>query len=87
MRKDEMSLDEVPEEGDGIPVAGLTKLALVGALIAVMVIFVLQNLNSVRVDFLSWNFDMPLILLLAIAAVAGVVIRWLIGFIRSRRKG
>ena len=73
-------------EGDGLPVGALVKLALAAGLVAAVVIFVLQNLDTVPVNFLSWSFDAPLILLLAVAAVAGVVLRWVAGFARARRK-
>lgn len=72
-------------DGDGIPVAMLIRLALAGLLIAAIVIFVLQNLDNVPVSFLSWSFDAPLIVLLAIAAVSGVLLRWIISFWRGRR--
>lgn len=73
-------------DGDGLPVGLLVRLALAGLLIAAVVVFVLQNLDSVPVNFLSWGFDAPLILLLAVAAVAGVLVRWILGFWWSRRR-
>ena len=73
-------------DGDGLPVGLLVRLALAGLLIAAVVVFVLQNLDSVPVNFLSWSFDAPLILLLAVAAVAGVLVRWIFGFWWSRRR-
>jgi len=73
-------------DGDGLPVGLLVRLALAGLLIAAVVVFVLQNLDSVPVTFLSWGFDAPLILLLAVAAVAGVLVRWILGFWWSRRR-
>ena len=87
--RDQDQLDPVeaaPADGDGLPVGVLVRLALSGLLIAAVVVFVLQNLDSVAVNFLSWSFDAPLILLLAVAAVAGVLLRWLIGFWRARRR-
>ena len=74
------------QESDGIPVGTIAKLAAAALVVAAVVIFVFQNLDSVPVDFLSFSFDVPLILLLVIAAVAGVLIRWLLGFVRARRK-
>ena len=73
-------------ESDGLPVGALIKLALAAAVVGAMVIFVVQNLDSVPVSFLSWSFDAPLIVLLAIAAVAGILLRWLLSFVRARRK-
>ena len=73
-------------DDDGVPVGALAKLAVSGLIIAAMVIFVLQNLDNVPVNFLSFSFDAPLIVLLALSAVAGVLIRWIFGFVRARRK-
>ena len=73
-------------KSEGIPPTTIMKMAVAAVVVAAVVVFVLQNLDSVPVDFLSFSFDAPLILLLAIAAVAGVLIRWLIGFWRSHRK-
>jgi len=73
-------------DDDGLPVGAIAKLVVAAVVIGAVVVFVLQNLDTVPVSFLSWSFDAPLILLLAAAAVAGVLIRWILGFIRARRK-
>ena len=89
---DQEQLDEAVDgakqsaDGDGLPVGLLIRLALAALLIGAVVVFVLQNLDSVPVNFLSWSFDAPLILLLAVAAVAGVLLRWVLGFWWSRRR-
>ncbi len=73
-------------EDRSLPIAGIAKLVLAGLVVAAVVVFVVQNLDSVPVDFLSWSFDIPLILLIVIAAGTGLVIRWVVGFVLSRRK-
>jgi len=73
-------------DDDGLPVGAIAKLAFAALAIGAVVVFVLQNLDNVPVSFLSWSFDAPLILLLAAAAVVGVLVRWLSSFVRSRRK-
>ena len=73
-------------DGDGLPVGLLIRLALAGLLIAAVVVFVLQNLDSVPVNFLSWGFDAPLIVLLAVAAGTGVLLRGVLGVWWSRRR-
>jgi len=78
--------DPLTQTDEGLPVGAIAKLAVAGLVVAAVVIFVLQNLDNVPVSFLSWSFDAPLILLLAIAAVAGVLVRWIAGFVRGRRK-
>lgn len=90
MTADDLNLDLADQqanatEDDGLPVGLIVRLALAALLIAAVVIFVLQNLDSVPVSFLSWSFDAPLILLLAVAAVSGVLLRWIFRFWWGRR--
>jgi uncharacterized integral membrane protein len=47
--------------------------------------FVVQNGQSVEVEWLAFNFSMPLWALLLGSAVLGVIIRDLVGWIRRRR--
>lgn len=68
-----------------LPIGTIFKLIVVLALLALIVIFVLQNLDNVPVDFLQFSFEAPLVLLLLAAAVVGVIVRWTFGFVRSRR--
>jgi uncharacterized integral membrane protein len=47
-------------------------------LLAVLVIFVLQNFEEVRIDFLIFtSVRMPLIVTLLLAALLGALIAWL----------
>jgi uncharacterized integral membrane protein len=57
--------------------------ATAGALI--FVIFAIQNSGSVNVDFLFWDFDLGLIVLMLLCAAIGAAI-WELGkYIRRRR--
>ena len=56
--------------------------AAIGALL--FCIFVLQNARSVRVSFLFWDFNMRLIILMMLCAVAGAGI-WELGKYLKRR--
>ena len=85
MDQEPLAVDS-PRDSNRIPAATIAKMAVAALVIAAVVTFVLQNLDNVNVDFLSFNFETPLILLLAIAAVIGVPAKWLFGFWRSRRK-
>ena len=61
--------------------------AIPGAVLAVVaVVFSVQNLDSIDVDFLAWSFDLPLVLIMVISAVVGVVLWELVGYLRSRRQ-
>jgi uncharacterized integral membrane protein len=71
------------EEGSGQTAQQLKKFgppAVVGVL---ALIFILQNLDSVDVEFLWLGFTMPLWLLLVVFAAIGAVVYW--GVERRRR--
>lgn len=86
---DELTQEQIEtgaERSRSLPPGQVVRLALAGLIVFAVVVFVLQNLDSVPVDFLSFSFDMPLILLLVIAAGAGVLLQWLFKFWRHRRR-
>ncbi len=47
-------------------------------------IFVVQNAQTVEIEFLWWSFDASQIVLILGSAVAGVVLWQLFGFVRRR---
>ena len=49
-------------------------------------IFVVQNTDDVRVDFLFWSFTWPLWLLTIVAAVLGAVVWFGLGVLRRHRR-
>ena len=63
---------------------------VLGALAAVaLVVFIAQNTDEARVNFLGWDWDLPLFLLLLITIVLSVVcteiVSWYMGRRRHRR--
>lgn len=56
--------------------------AAVGAL--VFIIFAIQNAGSVKVDFLFWDFDLRLIVLMILCAAVGAAV-WELGKYLRRR--
>lgn len=42
-------------------------------------IFIVQNTDTVRVDFLAWSVEMSVVLLLLIMLATGMVIGWALG--------
>lgn len=56
--------------------------------VALLVVFMLQNRNRVRFDFLFWGFDWPLWLIILLSAVIGAFIWFAAGVVRrhNRRK-
>jgi uncharacterized integral membrane protein len=61
------------------------KVIAAGIALLLLVFFVLQNRDRANVDFLFWDVDARLWVVIAIAAVLGFVIGWALG--RSRRGG
>ena len=55
------------------------------ALLALFVVFAIQNAEPVQLEFLGWSFETRRILLLVGAAVFGILVWELAGFIRRRR--
>ena len=49
------------------------KLALVILLVTLLVVFVVQNANSIHVKFLLWEADMPQALVVFFAVLSGMV--------------
>jgi len=64
----------------------LVRLGAAASLVFAVAVFVLQNRDSVPVEFLSFSFDVPLVLLVLVAAVAGVVVQWMLRVWRHRRR-
>ncbi len=54
--------------------------------IALLVIFVIQNTEDVRLDFLAWHFTWPLWLLTIVSAVVGAFIWFGLGVMRRHRR-
>ena len=63
----------------GAAIASLTGLAL-------LVIFMIQNTESVRLDFLFWNFTWPLWLLTFASALLGALVWFGVGVLRRHRR-
>jgi uncharacterized integral membrane protein len=53
---------------------------------ALLLIFVLQNTESVRVHFLFWHFTWPIWVLILVAAAAGALIWIGLGVLRRHRR-
>jgi uncharacterized integral membrane protein len=51
-----------------------------------LVVFMLQNTDSVRLDFLFWHFTWPVWLLTIISAVLGAFVWFGLGVIRRHRR-
>jgi uncharacterized integral membrane protein len=58
--------------------------SLVG--VALLIVFMIQNTERVRIDFLFWNFTWPLWLLTLVTAVVGALVWIGVGAMRRHRR-
>jgi uncharacterized integral membrane protein len=58
--------------------------SLIGA--GLLLIFIVQNTEDVRLDFLVWNFTWPLWLLTIVSAVLGAIVWFGLGVLRRHRR-
>ncbi len=71
-------------DGKGLQVSGAAIASGTG--IAALVIFMVQNTDDVRVDFLVWHFTLSVWLLILASALVGAVV-WLgFGVLRRHRR-
>ena len=84
-----MSVENIPNDGnldagDRRKLGGGAIASLSG--LAVLVIFMLQNTEDVKVDFLFWDFTLPVWLLTLASAAIGAFV-WLgLGILRRHRR-
>lgn len=57
-------------------------LIAVAVLVALLIVFISQNLHETRVHFLAWSGEFPLGVGLLIAGLAGAMIALLVGTVR-----
>jgi uncharacterized integral membrane protein len=71
-------------ESEGLRLGAGAIASLTGG--ALLVIFMLQNRESVRLDFLFWGFTWPVWLLTLVSALVGALV-WLgLGVVRRHRR-
>ena len=55
-------------------------------LLVVLVIFAIQNAQSVRINFLFWGFETTAVLSILVSFVIGFLMGWLILWVGPRKK-
>ena len=75
---------QVPSPGAGRQVSGGMIASLTGG--AVLLIFILQNTEDVRFDFLFWHFTWPLWLYTIVTAAFGALVWFGLGVLRRHRR-
>lgn len=73
-----------PTDGKGLRV-GVGAIAS-GLGIAALIVFMVQNTDDVRVEFLAWHFTLSVWLLTLISAVVGAVVWIGVGIVRRHRR-
>ena len=65
------------------------RLIIAGILLAVVLVFALQNVAIVEVQFLFWGIQLPRSLLIFLVLVIGIIAGWFLkgAFRKSRSKG
>jgi uncharacterized integral membrane protein len=76
--------DSTRGRSDGRRLGGGAIASLIAA--GLLVIFMIQNTKSVRLDFLFWNFTWPLWLLTIASALLGALVWFGLGVLRRRRR-
>jgi uncharacterized integral membrane protein len=76
--------DGARPQGESRRIGGGAIASITGA--GLLVIFMLQNTNSVRLDFLFWHFTWPVWLLTIASAVLGAFVWFGLGVIRRHRR-
>ena len=79
-----MSMENVPTESNDRKV-GAGTIATVGGLGA-LVIFMVQNTQDVRVEFLFWDFTWPLWLIVLASSTLGALVMLGVGIVRRHRR-
>ena len=73
-----------PDAKEGFKLGGGAIASLSGA--AILVIFMIQNTEDVKVDFLFWDFTWPVWLLTLVAALVGAFVWFGLGVLRRHRR-
>ena len=71
-------------QSEGRRLGGGAIASLVG--VGLLLVFMLQNTESVRLDFLFWHFTWPLWLLTLASALLGALVWFGLGVIRRHRR-
>lgn len=68
---------------DSGPGAGVWATLIVGILVLIMLlVFILQNMDDVSINYLPWTFALPLGVAMLLAAIAGALVMGLVGSVR-----
>lgn len=91
---DSQGVDSTDSENQQTPLASeakeplnkalMARLVIAATIVALFVIFAVQNTESVTIEFLSWSFHLSQFLMMLLSAAAGVLI-WEFAGVYSRQ--
>jgi uncharacterized integral membrane protein len=92
---EEVDMRPDDDHGNDAPRGGWTerregpspKLIVAVAVLVLLLIFVLQNTDAVPVDFLFFEGDFPLWVVITGSALLGLIVGWSVGRVGRRRDG
>jgi|GEM_PF-6067634 len=64
----------------------LVKLVPAGIVLIAFTILAVQNIANAEINFITWTFDVPKILLMVISALVGIVLWEIVTLLRRRKK-
>jgi uncharacterized integral membrane protein len=76
--------DSTSPQAEGRRLGGGAIASLIG--VGLLLIFMIQNTESVRLDFLVWSFTWPLWLLTMASALLGALVWFGVGVMRRHRR-
>lgn len=78
---------QVHAKKSGLASATIVKLAVLGVILLIILIFILQNTEKVHFDFLFWGFSLSLWIMFVITLAVGVLLGLAVGaMMRVRRR-
>ena len=87
MRREDGQPEERPKEEWTIRKEGPGgKVIVLLAALVLLVLFVLQNTEQIRIDFLFWHGRWPAWIVILLVAALGLVVGWIAATVRGRRR-
>ena len=69
---------------DGRSLRDVLRSVLIAVLVGLLVIFVIQNVATVEVNFLAWSMSLPRAVLYLVLFALGGLVGWLIRYYQAR---
>jgi uncharacterized integral membrane protein len=70
---------------DGKSLRDILRTVLIAVLVGLLVIFVIQNVATVEVNFLAWSMSLPRAVLYLVLLALGGLVGWLVRYYQTSR--